>query len=266
MNIFYNILDKYKNEKQRILNKKKFKEVLLQAVCDGKLTEEEIDNLDKNKKDLGLTEDDVADMRVEVFAVAYTVAKEDKQISKEEEKELKKIQNYLGLTDNQTQISKKEFARYRLLNEIQKGNLPAISVSNLRTQKGEIVHWVESAILSEEKVLRRRYEGGSQGVSFRIAKGITYRVGGHRGYSVSETGLVPVGFGELVITNKRIIFRGDGKVFAVKLEKIFDMQIFTNGMRFAENNRSKQRMIAFKEEGNHDIIGAILSQVVNNYG
>ena len=179
---------------------------------------------------------------------------------------MKEIQKYLGLADDEIQTSKKELARLRLLNEIQKGNLPTVPVTNLVTQKGETAYWAEPAILAEEKVIRRRYEGGSQGVSFRVMKGVSYRVGGHRGHIVSETGLVPVSDGELIVTNKRIIFRGDGKAFAIKLDKILDIQIFTNGLQFSENNKPKPRMVKFKQEGNHDIVGAVLSYAINHYG
>jgi hypothetical protein len=120
--------------------------------------------------------------------------------------------------------------------------------------------------LAEEKVLRRRFEGGYQGVSFRVMKGVSYRVGGFRGHSVSETGIVATSNGNLIITSKRVIFQGDKKSFAVKLDKILDMQIFTNGFQFSENNRSKPRLIIFAQEGNHNIIGTILSYAINHYG
>lgn len=240
--------------------------MLLQAVNDGKLTKEEIDNLDAKKAEFGLTDEDVKGMRAEIFAAAFSVAKDDKQITEDEEKELKEIQKYLGLADDELQISEIELARLRLLNEIQKGNLPTFPVTNLVTQKNERVYWVEPAILMEDKVIRRRYEGGSQGVSFRVMKGVSYRVGGHRGHIVSETGLVPVSDGELLITSKRIIFRGDGKAFAIKLDKLLDIQIFTNGLHLTESNKSNPRKVKFKREGNHDIVGAVLSYTINHYG
>lgn len=265
MGIFQTIINKYKDTKQKSLNKKEFKQSLLQAVNDGKLTKEEIDELDKKKVELSLTKEDIKSMRAEIFAVAFSVAKEDNQVTEDEEKELKEIQKYLGLADDEIQTTKKELARLRLLNEIQKGNLSNISVVNLVTQKGEMTYWAEPAILVEEKIIRRRYEGGSQGVSLRVMKGVSYHVGGHRGHIVSETGSVPVSDGELIITSKRVIFRGDGKAFAIKLDKILDVQIFTNGLHFSENNKSKPRMVKFKQEGNHDIIGAVLSYVINHY-
>ncbi|MDD4902775.1 MAG: hypothetical protein PHE24_06635 [Patescibacteria group bacterium] len=266
MGIFQTIVNKYKDVKRKSFNKKEFKQALLEAVNDGKLTKEEIDGLNKKKKELDLTDEDIKKIRAEIFAVAFSVTKSDEQVTKDEEQELLTIQKYLGLADEEIQSNKKELARLRLLNEIQQGNIPTIPVKNLITQKDENAYWEEPATLIEEKVLRRRFEGGSQGVSFRIMKGVSYRVGGFRGHSVSETGLVTVGDGDLIITSKRIIFRGDKKSFAVKLDKVLDIQLFTNGLQFSEINRSKPRMIRFGQEGNHNIIGAILSYAINHYG
>lgn len=267
MGIFQTIVDKYKDAKQKSLNKKEFRSALLQAASDGKLTKEEIDELDRKKGELGLTDEDIKGMKVEIFAAAFSATKADAQVTKDEEQELLSIQKYLGLADNEIQHNKKELARLRLLNEIQQGNMPTMPpITNLVMQKGEKVYWSEPSILVEEKVIRRTYQGGSQGMNFRVMKGVSYRVGGHRGHIASETGAVAVSDGELIITSNRIIFRGDKKSFAVKLDKILDIQLFTNGLQFSENNKSKPRLVKFKEQGNHDIIGAILSFAINHYG
>lgn len=266
MGIFKTLIDKYKAAKQKSLNKEEFREILLRAVDDGKLTKEEIDDLDEKKTEFGLTDEDVKDLRVEIFAAAFSVAKADEQVTENEEEELEEIQKYLGLADDEIQKSKIELARLRLLNEIQKGNLPTVPVTDLVMQKDEKAYWAEPSILVEEKVISHRYEGGSHGVSLRIMKGVSYRVGGCHGHIVSETGLVSVSDGNLVITNKRVIFRGDRKAFAIKLDRILDMQIFIDSLQLAENNKSKPRMIKFKQEENHDIVGAVLSYAINHYG
>lgn len=66
MSIFQTIVNKYKDAKQKSLNKKDFKKALLQAVNDGKITKEEIDELDKKKSEFGLTDEDVKGMRAEI--------------------------------------------------------------------------------------------------------------------------------------------------------------------------------------------------------
>lgn len=265
MNLIHSLVNKYKDTKQRKLNKQEFRQALLQAVNDGKLTDSEILELDKKKADFGLTDEDIRKIRAEVFTTAFTAAKSDKQVTGEEEKELEKIQKYLGLADDEIAHDKKELARLRLLNEIQNGNMPAVLISNVILFKGESPYWIEPADLIEEKVLRRHYEGGSRGVSFRVMKGVSYRVGGHRGQMVAETGLVSVSSGDLVITNKRIIFKGDRKSFAIKLDNLLGTEIFTNAIYISENGKSSTRMIKFQQLGNHDIVGAVLSYSINHY-
>ena len=265
MKFFNTLVAIYKESKRKSRAKKEYRQLLLYSVIDGKLSKGEIEQLDKKKNEFGLTEDDIRKIRVDAYLAAFEVAKADKKVSKEEAEELASIQKYLGIGEMEIESTKKELARLRLLGEIQEGNLPTTTVVNLVTLRDELVYWTEPAILAEEKVINRRYEGGSSGVSFRIAKGVSYRVGGHRGHFISETGIVPVSNGELVLTSKRVIFKGDNKSFATKLDQILNLQLFSNGFCFSENNKSKPRRIKFVQEGNHDIIGAILSYAINHY-
>lgn len=267
MGIFQTVVGKYKEVRQKSRDKKEFKTALLQAVQDGKLTKEEIDALDTKKTELGLTDNEVKRMRAEIFTTAFSVAKSDTQVTKEEEEELHTIQKYLGLSDSEVQPTKKELARLRLLNEIQNGNMPILPpVRNIMMQKGEKAYWVEPAVMYEEQVISRKYQGGSSGMSFRIMKGVSYRVGGHRGNIITEKGIVPISTGELIITSKRLIFRGDSKSFATKLDKILDIRLFTDGVQFSENNKSKPRLVKFQDGGNQDIVGAVLSYAGNHFG
>ena len=257
--LFHALINKYKDAKQTKLTKKEFRQLLLQAVEDGKLTTSEISELETKKTEFGLTDADVLEIIVEVYTTAFVAAKADKQVTAEEEKELETIQKYLGLSDDEITHDKKELARLRLLNEIQNGNMPAVICSNVILFKDETPYWIEPADLIEEKVLRRRYEGGSRGVSVRVMKGVSYRVGGHRGHIVNETGLVSVSSGDLVITNKRISFRGDRKSYAINLDNLLGTELFTNGIYFSENGKQSSRMMRFQQDGNYDIVGAVLS-------
>lgn len=266
MGIFQTIVQKYKETKQRSLNKEEFKNELLQAVNDGKLSGEEIEELNKKQTEFGLSEEDIKGIRIQAYTSAFSSAKSDENITREEEEELLKIQKYLGIEDVEIEANKKELHRMRILDEIQKGNIPQISVLNLVMGKDEKAYWSEPSMLVEEKVISSHYEGGSRGMSFRIMKGVSYRVGAYRGHIVSEQGLVPVSSGDLIITKKRVIFRGDNKSFATDLNKILDIQLFSNGIFLAINNRTKKIIIKFIEEGNHQIIGALMSYAVNHFG
>ena len=148
--------------------------------------------------------------------------------------------------------------------EIQEGNLPTTQVNNVIFQKGEQAHWTEAGDILEERVVGRRYQGGSSGVSFRIAKGVSYRVGAHRGNIVTDKAVVPVRSGDLIITNKRAIFRGDKKSFVLSIAKLLDVHFFTNGVKLTDD-KGKPRTVKFETKENVDIVGAVLSRVINNY-
>lgn len=266
MGIFQTIINKYKESKEKALNREEFKNELLGAVADGKLTETEIKELDSKRKEYDLTDEDLNRIKVQAYTTAFSTAKTDEKITKEEEAELAKIQKYLGIEDTEIEANKKELHRLRVLDEIQKGNVPLISIQNVIMQRNEKAYWSEPASLVEEKVISSHYEGGSQGMSFRIMKGVSYRVGGHRGHMVSERGFVPVSTGDLIITSKRLIFRGELKSFATDLNKILDTHLYSDGLSLALNNRAKRIIISLVSPENMQIIGATLSYAINHFG
>lgn len=265
MKFIKTLIEKYKASKKHAVDLEKFKNELLHAVSDGKLTEEEIHLLDKIRVNIGISEKEFDTLKINVYLSAFKATIEDRQITTSEEDELIKIQKYLNVEDITLKATEKDLARFRLLAEINQGNLPNLQISNIVKQKNEKVYWVEPATLLEEKIISRRYEGGSHGVSFRIVKGVSYRVGASKGHLISDTGIVSMGTGEFIITSKRVIFRGNGKSFAFKLDKILDTQLFTNAIYLTEANKAKPRMVKFTQEGSHEIIGAILSHSINNY-
>ncbi|HRE13437.1 MAG TPA: hypothetical protein PLD37_04495 [Usitatibacteraceae bacterium] len=265
MGIFDGISKKIAAMRQRSTDKKEFFSSILRAAEDGKLTEEEIEQLQSQFKALGLTRNDVKGVRVQAYQAALRSAKADGVVTELEVAELAKLQHFLMIPEVEVAKSKKELMRLRLLNEIQQGNIPTISINNVILQKAEKPYWSEAGSILEERVVNRRYEGGSQGVSIRIAKGLTYRVGAHRGHLVSDTAVLPVSSGDLIITNRRVIFRGDSKSFNIRLDKLLEMKLFGDGIRLTDE-KGKPRIVKFNEEGNSEIVGAILSHAINGFG
>ena len=65
------------------------------------------------------------------------------------------------------------------------------------------------AALIEPRVAPGHYEGGYSGVSFHIAKGVNYRVGGSRGHYVPGPEVqTPVDRGAAYVTSQRVVFTG----------------------------------------------------------
>lgn len=264
MGLLKGFTDKISTMRQQAKDKKDFFNNLLVAAEDGRFTEEEIKQLQAQSNELGLKPAEMKQIRVSTYITAFQAAKCDGVVTTEEEAELAKIQEFLEIPDCEISKSKQELAKLRVLAEIQNGNLPTIVVRNVILQKTEVAYWAEPGDLIEEKVVRRRYEGGSRGMSFRIAKGVSYRVGGHKGQVVSDVEDVPVSSGDLIVTNKRVIFRGDAKSFNFRLDKLLEIGLFGNGIRIT-GDKGKPRMVQFNNGDNADVVGATLSYAINNF-
>lgn len=80
----------------------------------------------------------------------------------------------------------------------------------LQLKKGEQAFLaIRGVALVEPRHLPGQWVGRSQGVSFRVAKGVSYRVGASRGtYQQGAEVPTPIDDGTATITNRRVVFQG----------------------------------------------------------
>ena len=84
---------------------------------------------------------------------------------------------------------------------------------------------LKGAMLIEVRRDRGHYEGGTQGFSVRLSKGVTYRVAGHKGaYVPGEEEPFKIDEGMVVITNRRVIFQGPSQTREWDFDKLIGMQ------------------------------------------
>ena len=167
-------------------------------------------------------------------AVEYYL--EDGNLDPSEEERLVGFKDRFSLTqwdlDRQGAYTKQ--VKAGLLRELMEGKIPErINVSgNLPfiPQKTEQLIWVFQDVNYYEDKTRRQYVGGYQGMSFRVARGVYYRVGGFRGRPVETTEKINMGTGILGITNKHIYFSGAMATFRTRLDKIISIIPFSDGV------------------------------------
>jgi hypothetical protein len=237
----------------------------MEAIRDGILTEDELRQIEARRHELGLTRNDLKRLHVGIYQEAIQRVSDDSRLSPDEEQSLERLATYLDVPWEALERNRRQLVRFRLLYQIEHGDLPALQIANIILRKGELVHWSEPASILEERVLRRGYVGGSSGFSFRIARGVSYRVGAHRGQLVSETGVVPVSIGDFILTSKRAIFRGDRKAFNTAWDKILDVHFYSDGIRLTTTSRSKPTVIQFQHDGAVEIVGALIAAIVNRF-
>lgn len=125
---------------------------------------------------------------------------------------------------------------------IQNGKLPQINTSTVFLSAGEQVHYIERAILITEKNLITGYTGGSTGWSFRVMKGISYRIGKRNGLPIREN-VIEHTKGTLYITSKRIIFVAKKHGFDKKINTISAVMPYTNGIGMQFGNETNNIMV-----------------------
>ena len=161
---------------------------------------------------------------------------EDGNLEPTEEQRLTAFKDGLSLVqaDLDGQGAYTKLVKASVLRELMEGKIPQrVKVSgNLPfiLQKTEQLVWVFPDVTYYEDRTRRQFVGGYQGVSFRIAKGVYYRVGGFRGTPVETTERTHMGTGILGVTNKHIYFSGGMKTFRIRHDKIISVVPFSDGV------------------------------------
>lgn len=182
----------------------------------------------------------------------------DDQLSEDEEDALASLAEAVG-------FEQADFERHDLYTRLQvaklnDGRLPVVDAPNLMAKRGEIVHLETSAALMKE-VAVREWRGGSSGVSFRVAKGVRYRVGSTRGRVVTVgTQLQVADTGLLAITNQRAAYLGSRKTVEMPYSKLIGMQVYSDGISFSLSNRQNAPLITVTI--NTDVLAALLNAAI----
>lgn len=257
---FAGLLRKFQESRQAALDRKELKRLCMDAVADGVLTEEEEMACSDFMLVNGVTKAEMVGWRKEAFDRALRSV-EDRGFTHARLNGLRRIQAFFCIPSGEISAGLARIERWSLLDSIRQHGPAPIEVYNVILARGERAFWSEPGTAYEEKVVSRRYEGGSRGVSIRVVKGVSFRLGAHRGRMVSETADVAVSTGNLVITDRRLIFTGDGKSFDSKFETLIDLCTSRNGIKYSERNRQKPRKVLFASD-NGDIVMEVLSWVM----
>jgi len=197
--------------------------------------------------------------KVELYALKKIGDKQFKQPFKEQQK---RFENEIGLKahewnniskgglsdkeqkkyDEEQALIAEEKAESELLEKIQKGDLsglvPVQDVPVLM-KKDEYAYIVLHNISLYEEITKHQYVGGSRGVSLRVMKGVSFRVGAFKGERVPVTEQKHIDNGDFVVTNKRIIFSGLSKNTSFPLTKLISIDQYSDGISISREGKQR---------------------------
>ena len=184
--------------------------------------------------------------KTDLFSSMVHEALETDGLTEAEETKLDNLLGYLGLTPEDCKEALMKKGKGVVIREILAGRLPQQSDVHFTTpvilRKDEQIIWAWSGVAFYEMREHKSFEGGSQGVSLRIAKGVYYRIGSFKGHPVVTTRQTHVGEGALIFTNKHLFWAGDGTTKSLKIawKKLISVQGYSDGIGLqAEGARIK---------------------------
>ena len=205
-----------------------------QAVSDGKLDSEEMKNLEELRKELDVSSlaEDRTVMRREIYNEAVQAVRKEGEFTATDAHDLNKIQKFLALRDDQVEQTKWNLARLRVLTEIRQGNYPTVAPSNValrgvQLEPDEIAHYTVAVELFDQSMTR-----GNDGVP--IVWGTPYESGAARIHGIPESGAKPIGEGNVIVTNRRLVLKTGNRMASVKYAREAQVHIYGDGIRLAK--------------------------------
>lgn len=229
------------------------------------IADEVVKNTDITKEQIEILKDYKKEKILDTFDYVYRQFVEDKELSEKEFNTLDKFADGFNLTKEDIGFNEKIRPYIFIYNIKEKNELPETKLEaddfNAILKKGEKIHHADNAILKEIKTVSLGYSGGSRGVSIRIMRGVSYRVGAHRGNIVKEDVWKETSKGALLITNQRLFLTpfGGFKPLSIPLNKILSYQIYENGIEVYKEGREKSYLFQINDSSSVEIFGICLS-------
>lgn len=173
----------------------------------------------------------------------------DGLLSDDEEKKLDEYIYMLGLstTNLPPQYQGSEISRIeqtKMLKQLQKGIIPQTNIAApILLGKDEAVLWCYDGVTMWQEKVKREMVGGHSGFTFRIMKGVNYRIGGFRGHPVEHSYMDNAGTGCLYITNKHIIFHSTERSTKIPYKKIIGLNPYQDGMGVQMDGANAKKLV-----------------------
>ena len=160
----------------------------------------------------------------------------------------------------QEQASRLQVIRQSSLDVIARGEIPHdVATLNVLMLPGERAICALDAKLYEERVLSRKWESGSKGISIPTGVlGTKISIGKTNGQVNVERGSVPISTGKFIVTTRHIIFGGDAKSTKTPLVKLINVNCADNGAMIGITGRQKPLMVMFDDPLGGQLVRAAL--------
>ena len=162
------------------------------------------------------------------------------EISKQKMEEAKRI----GKGETKEIGTQKDEETMKMLAALSEGDMSLIDQipqdkAPIILKKNEVCYaTIMGAQFWEDRAVRKT-GGGYGGFGFRVAKGVTFRVGKFGATGESHMERRHIDTGNLTVTNKRVVFVGNHKNIDFTLDKVLSVEPFSDGIGISRSNKQK---------------------------
>lgn len=181
---------------------------------------------------------DASSLRSEILTglgTSLDAALEDHDLSQEEIDRFEGVLSAFDLGPSAIEEAgiKTRLVKALILKDLSEGELPdrvRVSQVSIALKRGERILWIFNGVRRQEPRTSSYYEGGSHGFSFRVMKGVSYRVGSSRGRRVQTTEIANAGAGDLIISSDAIYFASPTNTKKIGLGSIVSVENYEDGI------------------------------------
>jgi len=186
----------------------------------------------------------------------------DDILTADEEEHFGTVGTTLGYPPETLQARHPDLLSRLVVAKVNDGRLAEVEEPHVIRKRGEVVHLETGAELLKEVALRE-FRAGTQGLSFPIAKGVRYRVGGLRGRVVTVGSEMQVqDSGVFSVTSQRVAYLGSSKSSEILFTKLMGLEVFTDGLRLHASNRQNALLFRFTQGVSGHAVAATINAAV----
>jgi hypothetical protein len=171
----------------------------------------------------------------------------DGTIADVEKKTVARFQQYTNLPQQVLNSNKslEKVVQSDILQSVLNGIIPTPSITiqgslPFMIGKDEKILWVFRDVELVEQKVQREFRGRSHGLSFRVMKGVYYRVGEFKGTPIETTQMISIGRGVLVLTDKTIYYNCQLKSLKIPYKKLISIEPYSDGVGFQKDGASSK--------------------------
>jgi hypothetical protein len=219
--------------RRKLHGRRLYQESLERALADGILTAEEAQELASVRQQSDLTEAEVRMVALSLYRRALRDAVADSRITVQEDEQLQQLREQLGLSDRDLRDDVAQLRRVCVLSEVERGHLPNVDAP-VQLATGEACHWAVQARLADRLAAPGR-RSDLQAIRFEVSTYEHFSALGERTPLRNSEEMLPSDLGVLLVTSRRVVFRGAHRTVSVPHMKLAGVELFRDGLAVEES-------------------------------